>query len=249
MRFLLFLPAFFAFSVFAQTFSKADGPDNFGVLVHNDQHTIYRSGALGKRGLARVWKYLDEHDLPRPKTVIHMNRQGYGHIIDFAIEEYKARQAYGFEFYHSYRYPFRTYLDGHDPYRPTGDIDRPVYLTKEAETLFGFRTDGKPDGGMDAFYRILDLILSANGPVLFHCTGGMHRTGMVAMAIRYIQSPVWRVGSYRRRGKILNAAQYEYTLHNPIFFRAENLEFVDQWALDPQFLEYVTRYRDSLAAP
>jgi hypothetical protein len=45
---------------------------NFGVVIQNDDYTIYRSAHLGKVGMRHLSKYLDRHELPFPKTIIYM---------------------------------------------------------------------------------------------------------------------------------------------------------------------------------
>ena len=81
--------------------------------------------------------------------------------------------------------------------------------------LFDFKGP-ELDGGLESFYRVLELVLNKdNQPVLFHCFGGRHRTGMVALAIRSIQGGWWLSGpTKQRRGLQLNPAEYEYYKFN-----------------------------------
>jgi hypothetical protein len=233
-------------------FSK-EGPLNFGIVVHNKAHTIYRSAALGREGLADIADYLQKRNLPFPKTIIHMNKEGYRWALftpsNFAVEEHQESLRYGFEYFHSFRYDYSTYLEGHNPYNASVNVNRSRYFEGDAKKVFGFNETYEIKGGMDSFYRILDIILQSEGPVLFHCTGGHHRTGMIAMAIRYLQGGDWREGEYEADvwgpNILVNAAKYEYFLHNKNFFRRLNLEFIDRWAQDPLFEVYRTRYQAS----
>ena len=61
---------------------------NFGVLVHNQTYTIYRSTKLGESGLDELKKYLSKKALPFPKTIVYMNSAGYSFPYSFALEEY-----------------------------------------------------------------------------------------------------------------------------------------------------------------
>ena len=225
-------------------------PHNFGLLVHNSRHTIYRSAELGKSGLEKLTGWLASEGLPFPEVIVSMNHDGYRYLPPFpshyAIEEYEQAASYGYAFYHAFGYAYRTYLDGENPERPSHNIDRAIYITPAYRAVFGFHDEGKPTGGMDAFYRVLDLVLGTDKPVLFHCTGGMHRTGMVALAIRYIQGGAWLTGDYTRRH--FNAAQFEYYQHNRVLIRQANLDFVERWSHSAEFEAYRKRYQDELNA-
>jgi hypothetical protein len=212
---------------------------NFGVVVKNDKHTLYRSEILGKSGLEKLYKHLDKNKLPRPKTVIYMNKNGYGGwstgFDSRAIQEYELQAKYRYKFFHSYDQKYRTYLDGDNPYYPSKDIDQSKYMNGDAKKYFGLIEDGKADGGADAFVRIMNIVLDpARQPVLFHCAGGRHRTGMVAMMIRYLQGGEWINGEQTKvwiqgKNRYLNHAQYEYYLHNSDLVRFDNWIFIDQF--------------------
>ena len=237
-------------------FSK-QGPLNFGLLVNNSKHKIYRSERLGSSGLKELKEYLQKKRLPFPKTILHMNRHGFKKKFPFferfAIEEFKLQKKYAFNFYHGFKYSYRTYLHGENPYEPDEDIDGTKYLGKDGRKYFGIIKDNKKDGGIDAFMRIMHLILKSDEPVLFHCTGGRHRTGIVAMAIRYLQGDQWifgkkrevKVGFFGKKMR-LNPAQYEYYLHNKRQFREENIRFIEEFYNDPLFGELEEAYQESL---
>ena len=243
-----------ALRCFAFSFQALAGLHNFGVVVVNARHMIYRSAALGASGLEELEQALAIRDLPFPTRVVSMNWHGYRRLLPYpshyAIEEYEASQSGAFEFFHAFGYANRTYLDGRNPSRPRHDIDHAIAITPRYRAVFGFREDNQVDGGMDAFYRILGLVLDAPGPVIFHCTGGRHRTGIIALAIRYIQGGAWLDGRHpvwvALRLRFLNNAQYEYFTHNKLMFRQENLDFVETWAKSPEASAYVSRYRKGL---
>lgn len=237
-------------------FSK-QGPLNFGLVIKNGNHTIYRSERLGNAGLVELARYLKKENMPFPKTILHLNRHGFKRRLPFltlfALQEYESQKKFNFRYFHPFNYKFRTYLDGRNPYEPQIDIDGKKYLNSQARKYFGTIDDNKKDGGIEAFMRVMNLILGAKSPVLFHCTGGRHRTGMVAMAIRYLQGGQWIHGEkYQVRiGRVgpkveLNPAQYEYYLHNKVSFRRKNIEFVEEFYNDQLFSELEEKYRGSL---
>jgi hypothetical protein len=230
---------------------------NFGLVIENDTYTLYRSMQMNKDKLEELYEHLEENQLPYPKTVIYMNKQGYGGYADFfsesAIEEYEESFKYGYEFFHPYRYDYRTYLSGHSPYTPDGDIDQKKYFGKHALKYFGLKQDGKADGDIEAFIRIMEIVLDpTKQPVLFHCYGGRHRTGMVALMIRYIQGGEWINGpkvkmSLGGTKYFFNPAEYEYYLHNKIMMRKENIDFVRTFAAkEPIFKYWQQKYQEKL---
>lgn len=202
---------------------------NFGIVIDNATYKIYRSAELGRDGIDA----LAQSGVEFPKTIIYMNWEGYSFPFYFAIEEYKESIKRGFKFYHPHG-EIRTYLDGDDPFNPTDRIDSFMRFGIFARRLF------KPGnneivGGVDSLLRILNLILDpANQPVLFHCLGGMHRTGMVAMTLRMIQ------------GWSMDAAEHEYRLFNPHLFRQSNVDFVAAFTADPRFQELVEKFQEPL---
>lgn len=227
---------------------------NFGVVKLNSTYQIYRSEILGRKGLDAVLDHLKKNKLPAPKTVIYMNTDGYSGKDLRAMEEYQAQKPLGFQFFHSFGYDYRTYLDGKNPSKPSEDIDSGDYLGDLAKGTFGEINDPSNDGGEDALKRILNVVLDpTKQPVLFHCLGGHHRTGMIAMVLRYIEGGDWLKGSFSVRvppffrKQELNQAQYEYYLHNKLLFLGVNLRFVENFfAQNQESQEYVNKYRAQL---
>ena len=241
-----------SFQGFSKPLQKIDlGPVykrlKLGIVVNNDHFKIYRSKNLGTRGLKKVKSYFEKHSMLFPKVVINMNFWGYKFPSYSALEEYELQNKYGFKFYHTYGKSIRTYLDGYNPYNPTRDVDTTKFLGSKARRYFELRDDGV-DGGVDTFFSIMDLVLSKeNQPVLFHCFGGRHRTGMVAMAIRYLQGGYWVDGPKKEaKGMMLNPAQYEYYKFNRSLFRKENIEFIEKIHKDPRFVELKIKHGPAL---
>lgn len=202
---------------------------NFGIVSATERYQIYRSAELGSHGLAELKEALDQANLPFPKTIIYMNSAGYAFPLYFALEEYKAQEEYGFRFFHPFGTP-RTYVDGYNPYHPTDVIDKRTILGHFARKYFAYG-DGNVCGGVEAVILILNLILDpSNQPVLFHCLGGMNRTGMIAMIIRYMQKMPW--------DKILA----EYHQHAKPFARQENIDFVLEFIKSPAFMKLCDVY-------
>jgi hypothetical protein len=220
---------------------------NFGVVISNKNYQIYRSSSLGKDGIKDVWKHLKSKRLPTPKTIIYMNDEGYKSRLfsdDFALQQYAMQEEYGFKMHHSYDYKQRTYLEGHNPYSPSEDIDRKNNLNGAALKLFGPDPKDGLDGGIDAFYRIMDIVLDpANQPVLFHCLGGKHRTGMVGMTLRHLQSDkakevVSEDPIYQSR------AEVEYKeFAGALSAREANVQFVRKFIKTKEYKDYQRRYR------
>ena len=226
------------------------GPDQlflkFGLLVNNDEFQIYRSGKIGDGELKDLKEYLSEKGLNFPKTIIYMNSFGYKFPFYFALDEHELQRKYGYKYYHSFGSP-RTYLDGYNPHAPSVDIDSKSILGHHARKRFSLRKDGI-DGDIEDFYNILNLVLDpANQPVLFHCFGGRHRTGMIALAVRYLQGGWWVNGpTFKRNGLELNPAQFEYYRFNHLFFRKENLDFIERVSKEDRFLNLQQRFRGRL---
>lgn len=107
---------------------------------------------------------------------------------------------------------------------------------------------------IEDMYRVLDIILKPeNQPVLFHCYGGRHRTGMVAMALRYLQGGEWVHGQKRRkfvfprmRSPELNPAEFEYAEFNTALFRFTNVQYIRSLSQDAGFQELVRTHQDLL---
>lgn len=258
-------------------------PDlNFGILVNNPYFNIYRSSGLGKRGLRDLESHLrgTHHPEKLPSTIIYMNHYAYGDrsekIVNYFIRQYK-------NWDNRPTYPYSSFAKEQEVnnqfplsgkkfnfFHPAGSHEDNVYLHGKNplhDLLVAKDFSGKSQdpltkslniysrGGRDAIYRILEKILTGPGPVLFHCKGGIHRTGMMALLVRYLQAGDWikpwdqpmeKDGlalkiKAKREGKTLgsislrNPAEYEYYLHNSQNFRQENLEVAREVSRDARF--------------
>jgi hypothetical protein len=222
---------------------------NFGIVLNSKKYQIYRSSSLGKKGVNELWAYMNANKLLTPKTIIYMNDEGYKVRFtseDFALQEYALQEEYGFKMFHSFDYKNRTYLDGHDPYSPSEDIDLKNNLNSTAIKLFGSDPKDGVDGGLNAFKNILNITLDPlNQPVLIHCLGGKHRTGMVAMAIKYIQSE--NASDVVKNGSLIKTrAEVEYEKYAGSSVRSENIYFIRKFIKSDDFLSYVKKYREEL---
>jgi hypothetical protein len=245
---------FIVLTLLTQSLIAAESKFNFGVVVKNTKYQIYRSGKLGKKGLKYLKKELKNRNLPFPKTIIYMNDEGYNDTMKdyvvtkgkplFALNEYKLQDQYGFKLFHSYDYNHRTYLDGRNPLVPTDDIDNGNNLGVIAQKTFGPNPNDGVDGGIEAFYRILDLMLDPNNqPVLFHCLGGKHRTGMMGLAIRSIQQGKWLKNAPNNE---YTRAEQEYFDYNFLTPRKENFLFINEINKTERFQNYILDYKNEL---
>lgn len=259
---------------------------NFGVLINNEHYTIYRSAGMGDEGFQDIKKHLDSEGLPIPQSVIYMNHYGYKKqtkafgslqrllrpkdykLREFATLQDKELLKEGIKFYHPLALnedDANVYLDGKSPLEPKSsprvikkilsDSAKEYYSSKGVD--FNNRI---LQGDKEAFYNILDIILKrGKQPVLFHCKGGIHRTGMLALAIRYLQGGKWtknfpvpikldaKVNVIFKKPVLLNnLAEYEYFLHNQTQFRLSNLKAIRQLADEKRFKDLKKNYGDLL---
>lgn len=257
---------------------------NFGVVVNNKRHRLYRSKALGELGTRDLFAFLEKKGLASPNLVIFMNKQGYKQpsnlngglygigisrrIEDsvFAFEESQLFSKYGAFPEVSFFHPLNSsvYLSGQDVVHD--DLAFPIhdYVDQDIHTFFQaqIRTAGIGNSILakkDNFYFILKLVLESRDPVLFHCTGGRHRTGMIAMAIRYMQDPegnFWtkpfrqeikvKVRGIKHLVGLRNLAEIEYYLHNKDFLRENNLRSLRTISLETRFKKFAKKYGSSL---
>ncbi len=136
----------------------------------------------------------------------------------------------------------------------------PIYQTNKAETVQQKSRKRARDGDMidwpaqsssrRSFFNVLENILTSPGPVLFHCKGGIHRTGMINLMVRYLQGGEWTQPDPKQvtvsRGnppfsrkhahtQIRNQAEAEYIAFNSHNFRQENLDTILHLSQDPLF--------------
>ena len=100
------------------------------------------------------------------------------------------------------------------------------------------------------FYAALKRMLTLDGATNLHCRGGAHDTGIIALALRYLQggtwiekfqenkTPYWLMdlhGLHVVRANISNIAEQEYYNHCSGDFRQHNLEMIKALSNEPFF--------------
>lgn len=260
---------------------------NFGIVAYNKYHKIYRSQALGARGANELFKHMQRNKLALPSKVIFTNLNGYkasyfgsiwseySHyfkgITHFALEEAKL--------FSTATHPMFKDVEFHHPLNDNVLLsginaaeDLRVYEIDEVAdsyTKVYFKKQMSEAGisniiysSRENFIRVLDLILENKQAVLFHCTGGIHRTGSINLALRYIEGGIWTIPfetAIKVRGvrgigyvSLTNLAEVEYYLHNPYNVRAKNFKAIKKFAglegekADKKFADYVSKYRATL---
>jgi hypothetical protein len=149
-----------------------------------------------------------------------------------------------------------TYLDGKNPFGEETEVikvDEILSLkSKEYYDKKGIKyQDRVLKGDKESFYNILDILLTKSGGCgLFHCKGGLHRTGMIALALRNLEGGIWTQkfiipikikgyynGIISSDYVLENLAEYEYLTHNEKNFRIQNILAMREISKDPRFLE------------
>lgn len=242
-------------------------PLNFGVVINNDHYQLYRSQALGTKGVDLIFDILRENALILPSKVIFMNKEGYANssvskkmseyfdiargMGPFAYEEEELFSDSGkyssIDFFHPLSHD--VFLSGQNPLE---DVPFPHQIqVKDGKFVNLYASRGN-------FFRVLGLILENQGSALFHCTGGLHRTGMISLAIRHMQGGVWlkdfkKPITVRSRifwqYKLRNLAEVEYYLHNPWKFRMININAMRTISDQPEFQELKNKYKTFLNLP
>ena len=256
-------------------------PLNFGVVINNSNHKLYRSKALGERGVEELFSFMKRSKLELPSVVVFMNKEGYRRtvvgswvspithvfngITPFVYEQAKMFSKGGkfpnISFFHPLN--SRVFLSGKDPLNDV--VSLPITTIAEPEILRYFNEEISDNGMVNiiasrsSFFNTLELVLAGKGPVLFHCTGGLHRTGMIALSIRYLQGGIWlkpfkrpleaKTGLQGKISKLKNLAEVEYYLHNSWHFRSKNLNAIRKIAETEEFKDLRNRYQDTLNEP
>ena len=109
------------------------------------------------------------------------------------------------------------------------------------------------------FHFVMGFILEAKNTVLFHCVGGMHRTGMIALLLRFLQGGDWvkpfskpikviirKKKKFFIEVKLKNKAELEYYLHNKYLFREKNIMSVNKLIKTERFLALKRKYQVAL---
>ena len=143
-----------------------------------------------------------------------------------------------------------VYLSMHNP------LEDPLKLVEFPGLAAGVPTFRL--GDRSSLYEVLHEILTRDQAILFHCQGGLHRTGMTSLMIRYLQGGSWIDGSplqisqkeiktpatfqFQKQIPFLhgnlvinNKAEYEYFEHNPNNPKQENLTAIQTLSQDYRF--------------
>ena len=242
-------------------------PLNFGVVINNERYQLYRSQALGEEGVERIFEMMHEHTLNLPAKVVFMNKEGYAKsslsrklseyfdiargMGPFAFEEESLFSDSGkysdVEFYHPLSHD--VFLSGQNPLE---DVPSPHQIhIGDGKYVNLYASRGN-------FFKVLDILLKDQGSSLFHCTGGLHRTGMISLALRHIQGGVW-LKEFKKpvvirtklfwQNSLKNLAEVEYYLHNPMKFRMVNINAMRTLVHQPEFEELKTKYKNLLNLP
>ena len=184
---------------------------NFDIVIPG---LIYRSRHLGSKGLNWLYKIFESNHLNFLQSVASIHVYGYGsgkfkHKLGslimpeyfnlyYNLEEFQYCKKNQIEFlhtYHSDRNKF-VYFDGEDPseipFSPHhGDIYRKattdIYLTPESVELFNIDLNHSPvPGDTSDFLQTLQNLIDTPWPLLIHCKGGKHKTGMIAMIFQFL---------------------------------------------------------------
>lgn len=174
---------------------------NFGVVLDG---MIYRSGKLGKSGMRDVINALEAATLPAPKSIASIHVMGFGGPGgSYNLEELDESMARGITFLHSYHHDpgLTVYMDGTDPSKIVeddphhGNIYDPKTVAlflpdkKVRERLFVDQSMEKNRiilGDTQDFFQSIENMIDAPWPLLIHCKGGRHKTGMFSLVFEYL---------------------------------------------------------------
>ncbi len=243
---------------------------------------IYRSQKLGYKGLEALSQALKIHGQLPAKTVASIHVMGFGDKKggSYNLEELRYCEERQMLFMHSYHNNPKhwVYLDGTNPSRidpedkDHGDVFREYAVKKfipDSKIREMLRIDLSReqglyrDGNIDDFLSTLENLIDAPWPLVFHCKGGRHKTGMIAIIFETLlreqgKTENWHtvnVPIFKNRidrffnnkdgfFKMLGGPMYEeyflkdeevsYFRHNESVFRWENIEFVRNF-LDCKF--------------
>ena len=174
---------------------------NFSVVLDG---MIYRSSLLGKKGMQEMWHTLKKEGVPRPNSIASIHVMGFGGVGGtYNLEELEESKKKGLTFLHSYHYSkhLTVYMDGTDPSKIVeNDPHHGNIYTQETVNKFipdeNIQQMLKIDqslaegrylsGDTEDFLQSVENMIDAPWPILIHCKGGRHKTGMFAMIFEYL---------------------------------------------------------------
>jgi hypothetical protein len=174
---------------------------NFAVVLEG---LVYRSKNLGRNGIDELSKELHEANFPAIKSIASIHVMGFGGVGgDYNLQEIATAKARGITFLHTYAYDknLMVYMDGTDPSKiietdpDHGNIYEPDTVNKFIPDA-GVRRQLGVDrsmaekrvvlGDTKDFLQSLSNMIDAPWPLLIHCKGGRHKTGMFSLIIEYL---------------------------------------------------------------
>ncbi|NRA44803.1 MAG: hypothetical protein HRU09_07600 [Oligoflexales bacterium] len=174
---------------------------NFAVVLDG---LIYRSKLLGKKGMRELWTTLKREGVARPKSIASIHVMGFGGVGgSYNLEELEESKKKGVSFLHSYHYDKRltVYMDGTDPSKIIENDPHHGNIYTQ-ETVNRFIPDEKIQkllkidqsiaenrylsGDTEDFLQSVENMIDAPWPLLIHCKGGRHKTGMFAIVFEYL---------------------------------------------------------------
>lgn len=174
---------------------------NFAIVIDG---MIYRSSLLGKKGIKEVWDTLKNEGIARPKSIASIHVMGFGGVGgSYNLEEIKESERRGITFLHSYHYDknLTVYMDGTDPSKIVENDPHHGNIYTQ-ETVNRFIPDSKVQkqlkihksmeeqrylaGDTHDFLQSVENMIDAPWPLLIHCKGGRHKTGMFAIIFEYL---------------------------------------------------------------
>jgi protein-tyrosine phosphatase len=190
------------------------------------------------RTLASSWMANRAYTLDHLQRLWDFAKTKIGRVQEYALSDFASDQEYisknGNEEDNLFRFEFLhggnsdVYLAGSNP---MVEAPNPMVFYD------GDRNEVIRKGDKESVFQVLKEILTSEGPVQFHCKGGLHRTGMVALLIRYLQGGRWMEGGLPeiKKNGVSNLAEYEYFLHNRRGFRKQNLKAMRTFVREDRF--------------
>ena len=199
---------------------------NFGVVLDG---MIYRSGKLGRAGMRQVIKILEDDDQPPPMSIASIHVMGFGGSGGtYNLEELEESQARGITFLHSYHPDpkLTVYMDGTDPSKIVEDDPHHGNIY-DPKTVAKFLPDKKVRekllidksmeknriilGDTQDFFQSIENMIDAPWPLLIHCKGGRHKTGMFSLVFEYL---AWQSSLDQQYGGNVSVPAYKNRFAN-----------------------------------
>jgi hypothetical protein len=174
---------------------------NFAVVLEG---MVYRSKMLGRDGIDELSQELQRANQPAIKSIASIHVMGFGGLGgDYNLQEISEAKARGITFLHTYAYDksLTVYMDGTDPSKIIEtDPDHGNIYDLATVTRFIPDPTVRSALGVDRsiaekrvvmgdthdFLQSIINMIDAPWPLLIHCKGGRHKTGMFALILEYL---------------------------------------------------------------